>query len=180
MDEAYRETPLAYFVAQYGLHHFDESMQALYAIGKRSYSAHIAVREFLERFPDKTLALMRKWTADKDPQIRRLVSGAASPRIHLKTMPGISKLTALVEDPRPVLDLLHRLRNDPSRPVRESVARSLSDILQDNPEIGYAAIDQWLKGAGDRTRETIRAAVRSAAWRGDPRSMALLIGLNRR
>jgi 3-methyladenine DNA glycosylase AlkC len=180
MDAAYRETPLAFFVASYGLDHFDASMAALYEIGKRSYSADVAVREFLARYPEKTLALLKKWTADRDPQIRRLVSGASSPRIHLKTMPGITKLTALVADPRPVLELLNCLKGDPSGPVRESVARSLGDVLQDNPDIGYAAIDQWLRGAGDHTRETIRTAVRSAAWRGDPRSMALLIGLGRR
>lgn len=179
MDEAYRETPLAYFVAHYGVDHFDESMQALYEIGKRSYSAHVAVREFLVRYPEKTLTLLKKWTADSDPQIRRLVSGASSPRIHLKAMPGITKLTALIEDPRPVLDLLNQLKGDSSRPVRESVARSLGDILQDNPDIGYAAIEQWLRGAGDRTRETVRAAVRAAAWRGDPRSMALLVQFSR-
>jgi 3-methyladenine DNA glycosylase AlkC len=180
MDEAYRETPLAYFIAHYGLEEFDVSMRALYEIGKRSYSAHVALREFLVRYPEKTLALLRKWTKDRDPQIRRLVSGATSPRIRLKAMPGITKLTELIKDPRPVLELLNELKSDPSRPVRESVARSLSDILQDNPDIGYAAIDQWLKRAGDRTRETVRAAVRSAAWRGDPRSMALLVGLSHR
>ena len=179
MDEAYREAPLASFVAQFGLDDFEVSMQALYEIGKRSYSAQVAVREFLVRYPDETLDRLKKWTQDEDPQVRRLVSGSTSPRIRLKAMPGITKLQSIVENPQPVLELLNRLVADPSHPVRESVARSLGDILQDNPEMGYSAIEQWLKKAGSHTRETIRSAVRHAAWRGDPRSMALLVQLGR-
>ena len=95
-------------------------------------------------------------------------------------MPGITRLDAFIADPRPVLMLLDRLKNDTSRAVREAVAANLSDVLRDNPDVGFAAIDQWLKGAGPKTRETIRMAVRHSAWRGDPRCLALLVGLGQR
>jgi hypothetical protein len=47
------------FVVKYGLDYFDISMQALYEMTKR-FTAEGAIRAFIQRYPEQTLALLRR------------------------------------------------------------------------------------------------------------------------
>ncbi len=173
MPDAYKLTPVAYFVAEYGRDHFDESMAALRQIASRTYAAQVALRVFLHDGPDRCLKVLHTWVHDPDPHIRLLVSGGTRPRLRLRAMPGVTLLTCFIDDPVPLLDLLAHLKNDPSYAVRRSVGGNLSDILKDNPNLAYATLTHWAQDATRQTRQIIRRAVRLAVKKGDPRALAL-------
>src|SRR5882672_8879683 len=84
------------FVGQHGHDHFDESMDALKFFTPFS-SAEFAIREFLKRDLTRTLAVMERWSRDKDEHVRRLASEGSRPRL-----PWSFRLAALVTDPSPV------------------------------------------------------------------------------
>ena len=173
MPNAYKLTPVAYFIAEYGRDHFDESLAALRQVASRTYAAQVALRVFLRDDPDRYLTLLHTWVHDPDPHIRLLVSGGTRPRLRLRAMPGIALLTRFIDDPRPLLDLLAQLKNDSSYAVRHSVGGNLSDILKDNPDVAYAAMTHWAQDATRQTRQIIRRAIRLAIKKGDPRAFAL-------
>jgi hypothetical protein len=60
---AFLYMPHMYYVAQYGLDHFEDSMRAQYALTQR-FTAEYSIRAFLERHPEATLARLREWTSD--------------------------------------------------------------------------------------------------------------------
>ena len=173
MPDAYKLTPVAYFIAEYGRDHFGESMAALRQIASRTYAAQVALRVFLRDDPDRCLTVLRAWVRDPNPHIRLLVSGGTRPRLRLRAMPGVTLLTRFIDDPRPLLALLAHLKNDPSYAVRRSVGGNLSDILKDNPDLAYATLTHWAQDATRQTRQIIRRAVRLAVKKGDPRALAL-------
>ena len=134
--------PLAAFVEAYGLDHFEESVAALNAITRRD-TAEFAIRPFLMRYPERTLAVLRRWAHDPSSHVRRLVSEGTRTRL-----PWAARLPAFQRDPTPVLDLLERLKDDPSSYVRRSVANNLNDITKDHPLLAIATLERWSAGAG--------------------------------
>jgi 3-methyladenine DNA glycosylase AlkC len=84
----------------------------------------------LSRDPERTLARLREWARDPHPHVRRLVSEGTRPRL-----PWAPRLVAFQKDPRPVLELLELLKDDPELLVRRSVANNLNDIGKDHPEL---------------------------------------------
>lgn len=160
--------PLAYFVEVYGLDYFDESIAALYEMTKRN-TAEFAIRPFLAKYPQRTLAIMETWTQDENPHIRRLVSEGTRTRL-----PWASRLKMFIEDPSPVLKLLTRLKNDPSLYVRKSVANNLNDIAKDHPQLVLEILTDWHKDATPSTLWIIRHALRTRIKQGDPAALRLL------
>ncbi|MDQ2692473.1 MAG: DNA alkylation repair protein, partial [Chloroflexota bacterium] len=116
------------FVAKYGLGHYDLSMKALYQMTKR-FSAEGAIRAFILGYPAQTLAILADWAEDNNCHVRRLVSEGTRPRL-----PWAIQLKPFIQDPRPVLALLEKLKTDPVLMVRRSVANNLNDIAKDNPD----------------------------------------------
>lgn len=125
------------FVGQHGHGHFEESMDALKFFTPFS-SSEFAIREFLRRDLDRTLAVMTRWSHDPDEHIRRLASEGCRPRL-----PWSFRLEALVRDPAPVRPILENLRADPALYVRKSVANHLNDITKDHPAWVLALIKNW-------------------------------------
>ncbi len=146
---------------------FEVSMRAQHALTRR-FSAEFSIRPFLVQQPERTLARLLEWTADPDPHVRRLCSEGCRPRL-----PWAMRLPALVQDPRPVLPILERLKDDPSLYVRRSVANHLGDIAKDHPEQVFDLCRQWLVGASDERRWLIRHALRHPAKQGHPMALAL-------
>jgi len=68
----------AAYIAKNGLNHFDISMNALYEITKRM-SSEWGVRPFFIKYPEKTLAIFKKWATDENPHVRRFVSEGSRP-----------------------------------------------------------------------------------------------------
>jgi 3-methyladenine DNA glycosylase AlkC len=160
--------PHVFFVAEYGLDHFEVSMRAQYALTKL-FTAEFSIRRYLERHPEVTLARLKDWTTDPSPDVRRLVSEGTRPRL-----PWAPRLRAFQADPRPVLALLELLKDDPDLYVRRSVANNLNDIGKDHPAVLVATARQWMAEATEERRWIIRHALRSAVKRGEPEALGLL------
>src|ERR671915_514619 len=160
--------PHVFFVAERGGDHFEASMRAQYELTQR-FTAEFSIRVFLERYPEATLARLREWARDPSVHVRRLVSEGTRPRL-----PWAPRLRSFQEDPRPVLELLELLKDDPELYVRRSVANNLNDIGKDNPAALVETCRRWLDGASAERGWLVRHALRSAVKRGDPEALALL------
>jgi 3-methyladenine DNA glycosylase AlkC len=152
--------PHAFFVARYGLDHFEASMRAQYEITKR-FTAEFSIRPFIERHREATLERLGEWARDPDPHVRRLVSEGTRPRL-----PWAPRLREFQRDPAPVLALLELLKDDPELYVRRSVANNLNDIGKDHPELLAQTARRWLEGADANRRWLVKHALRSAVKRG--------------
>jgi len=166
--EAFVYLPHVFYVAEHGLGHFDASMDAQHAITQR-FTCEFGIRPFIEREPERTLAVLRGWTRDPSPHVRRLVSEGTRPRL-----PWAPRLRAFVADPAPVLPLLEALRDDPSEYVRRSVANNLNDISKDHPGLVGDLATRWLGDAPPERRRLVRHALRTLLKAGDPAALAAL------
>ncbi len=160
--------PHVFYVAQYGLDHFEASMHAQYELTQR-FSAEFSIRSFLERYPEETLARLEVWARDPSPHVRRLVSEGTRPRL-----PWAPRLRRFQEDPRPVLHLLELLKDDPELYVRRSVANNLNDIGKDHPDVLVETARRWLEDASEERQWLVRHALRSAVKRAEPGALDVL------
>ncbi len=160
--------PHVFFVASYGLGHFQVSMQAQYELTQR-FTAEFSIRPFLEHYPDATLACLATWANDPSHHVRRLVSEGTRPRL-----PWAPRLRAFQADPRPVLALLELLKDDPELYVRRSVANNLNDIGKEHPALLVETAQRWLIDATDERRWLVHHALRSAVKRAEPAALAVL------
>ena len=160
--------PHAMFVAQNGLGHFAESMQAQYQITQR-FTAEFSMRPFLQQHQKATLAQLKKWAGDESHHVRRLVSECTRPRL-----PWASRLREFQRDPQPVLALLELLKDDTSLYVRRSVANNLNDIGKDHPALLVEVAKRWMKNATPEREWIVRHALRGAVKRGDQSALAVL------
>jgi 3-methyladenine DNA glycosylase AlkC len=165
---AFFYAPHVYFVAYYGLDHWETSMRAQYQLTQR-FTAEYSIRAFLDREPGRTLARLREWARDPSSDVRRLVSEGTRPRL-----PWAPRLRRFQLDPSPVIGLLELLKDDPSTYVRRSVANNLNDIGKDHPDVLVATCRRWMKNASEDRRWVIRHALRSAVKRGDRAALEVL------
>jgi 3-methyladenine DNA glycosylase AlkC len=161
--------PHSMYIAEHGLDHLPEAMQAQHALTQR-FTAEFSLRPFLQTHTQATLAHLTQWASDPSAHVRRAVSEATRPRL-----PWAARLPDFVRDPSPVLPLLARLRDDSSSYVRRSVANHLNDIGKDHPELLTGTARQWLDDAPvPATRQALlRHALRTAIKRGDAQALAL-------
>jgi 3-methyladenine DNA glycosylase AlkC len=160
--------PHTAFVAEHGLDHFDLSMRAQYELTKR-FSAEASIRPYIGRDPERAFKVLRAWTRDRNPHVRRLVSEGT--RLRLPWAPRVAWLDA---HPDRVLELLELLKDDPATLVRRSVANNLNDLGKIHPELLVRTCAAWLQGASPDRRALIEHALRSAVKRGVPGALRLL------
>lgn len=168
--------PHSEFIAFYGLEHFELGMQANLELTQR-FSAEFSIRPFIERYPEKSLKLLRKWSRHASPHVRRLVSEGSRPRL-----PWGMRLKVFSSAPEKTLALLELLKDDPELYVRRSVANHLGDLLKDHPELVYETCRSWIAEVSARKipRETrsarfwmIRHAVRLPAKKNNPEALEI-------
>lgn len=159
--------PHTVYVADYALEHFEAAMHAQHALTQR-FTAEFSIRSFIEKYPERTLALLREWAHDPSPHVRRLVSEGTRPRL-----PWAPRLRAFQRDPQPVLALLELLKDDPALYVRRSVANNLNDIGKDHPDLLTAVAKRWSKNATPERAWIVRHALRSAIKRGEAGALAI-------
>lgn len=167
--------PHTLFVAERGLEHFDLSMRAQYELTRR-FSAEGSIRPYIARDPERAFSYLTRWTADPDPHVRRLPSEGTRLRL-----PWAMRVPWLDAHPERVIELLERLRDDPSTMVRRSVANNLNDLGKVHPDLLVRTCAAWLedgKGAGSagsaQRRALVEHALRSAVKRGEPGALRLL------
>jgi 3-methyladenine DNA glycosylase AlkC len=164
----FRYLPHVFFVARYGLDHFEPSMQAQYELTKR-FSCEYSIRAFLLQYPQEAYERLREWASDPNVHVRRLVSEGTRPRL-----PWAPRLREFQKDPAPVIALLELLKDDPDLYVRRSVANSLNDIGKDHPKLAIDVCRRWWDGASAERRWIVRHALRSLVKKGDAGALALL------
>jgi 3-methyladenine DNA glycosylase AlkC len=118
-------------------------------------SSEFAVRPFIIKYPEQTMNRMVIWSEHPNEHVRRLASEGCRPRL-----PWAMALPEFKKDPRPVIRILERLKQDPSEYVRRSVGNNLNDISKDHPEqvlgiasawYGYHPQTDWIVRHGCRT-----------------------------
>jgi 3-methyladenine DNA glycosylase AlkC len=157
---------LSDFVASFGLHDFDFSLEALCEFTKHG-SAEFAVRPFLMADQKRALKTMRRWAEDDCEHVRRLASEGSRPRL-----PWGMRLPALVADPSPSAPILEALKGDEALYVRKSVSNHLNDITKDHPEWVVERLEGW-DLRDERQSWIAKHACRTLIKRGHPRALQL-------
>lgn len=160
--------PHTFFVARYGLNHFEASMRAQYELTQR-FTAEFSIRPFLQQHTQATLKKLESWLDDPSEHVRRLISEGTRPRL-----PWASRLPAFQKDPAPVIRLLEALKDDSSLYVRRSVANNLNDIGKDNPAVMLDTAERWMHDASPERAWIVKHALRVAVKNAEPRALALM------
>jgi 3-methyladenine DNA glycosylase AlkC len=158
---------LPHYVATYGAERFELSMDALKyftAFG----SSEFAIRHFLRRDLERSLALMHDWSLDDNEHVRRLASEGCRPRL-----PWSFRLEPIQAEPRLAAAILDNLKADPSLYVRKSVANHLNDITKDHPQWVLDLIEGWSLD-NKHTAWIARHALRSLIKQGNQRALAII------
>jgi 3-methyladenine DNA glycosylase AlkC len=168
--------PHSNVISTAGLKNFESGMRANYELTKR-FSAEFSVRPFVVEYQAPALRLLKKWSKDSSPHVRRLVSEGTRPRL-----PWAMRLKAIQADPSLTLPLLEALKDDAEPYVQRSVANHLGDILKDHPEAAYETCERWIKEARRRSMPAaqskgrlwvVRHAVRLPAKKGEKRAAGI-------
>ncbi len=85
--------PHSMYIAEHGLDHLPEAMQAQHALTQR-FTAEFSLRPFLQQHTQATLAHLSEWANDPSAHVRRAVSEATRPRL-----PWAARLPDFVRDP---------------------------------------------------------------------------------
>lgn len=161
--------PVARFVEEYGLDHPRESLDAIYQITKR-HTGEYAIRPYLQHHHELTMDAVRTWARDPSHNVRRLASEGIRPRL-----PWAARFTPFVLDPRPAIEVLDMLSDDPSGYVRKSVANNLNDISKDHPDLAVDTARRWMHSSdSDRTAWIARHGLRSLVKQGHGAALAAL------
>ncbi|MFD3757069.1 DNA alkylation repair protein [Streptomyces sp. NPDC058622] len=151
-----------------GLAAFEPGLALLRDLTPR-LTAESAVRPFLRADPARALAVVRGWTGDPDPHVRRLASEGTRPRL-----PWAPQLPAFIADPRPAVPVLNDLHRDESEYVRRSVANHLNDISRDHPALAVEIAAKWRTDPAATTDRVVRHGLRTLVKAGRPDALTLL------
>lgn len=165
---AFTAWPLIDYVAVHGLNHPATALATLAQL-TALFSAEFAIRPFIDQHRELTFEFLHVWVKSEDYHQRRLASEGTRPRL-----PWSQQLTQFIEDPRPILPLLEKLKADPEDYVRRSVANNLNDISKDHPDIVLTTCQRWLEQPARETRWIIRHATRTLVKQDVPAVFALL------
>jgi len=126
------------FVEVYGLDEFEISLSALKIFTIKS-SSEFAIRQFLLKNEQRTMAQMKLWTESENEHVRRLASEGCRSRL-----PWAVALPSFKKDATLVLEILELLKDDASAYVRKSVANNINDISKDHPQVVVDLTKDWL------------------------------------
>ncbi len=154
------------YVELYGMSHWEESLNALGQF-TRYYSSEFAIRPFLDKDPELTMQYMLKWAESDHENVRRFSSEGCRPRL-----PWAMLLPEFIDNPKPVLKVLEKLKNDKSEFVRKSVANNLNDISKDHPDVVLDVAERWY-GNSKETDWIVKHGLRTLLKQGNTRAMRL-------
>lgn len=161
--------PQCDFVAYNGVDYPEISLNALYEMTKR-FTAEGQIRVFIKNHYTMTMKFLHKLTSDKSPYARRLATEGTRPRLPLG-----SRLDVFIKDPSPVIEILEKLKNDPSEMVRRSVANNFNDISKDNPDIVTATLKKWLaEDNSKQMQKLVKHSLRTLEKQGNPQALEIL------
>jgi 3-methyladenine DNA glycosylase AlkC len=165
--QGWASLPVGAYIAEAMIDAPGTALPLLAAMTSR-FSAEFAIRPFFDAHYALTMRHLAEWVTHPDEHVRRLVSEGSRPRL-----PWAPRLRRFMDDPSPTLELLDRLRDDPSEYVRRSVANHLNDIAKDHPERAVAVARRWAADATDGGF-VVRHGLRTLVKAGHPDALALL------
>lgn len=165
--EGWAAWPLAAVVEIFGSMCPDAALDAMEHVTKRM-SCEFAVRPLLRDHFEATSARLVEFTAHEDERVRRLPSEGTRPRL-----PWGTRVQRLLDDPQAGLELLQRLRHDPSETVRRSVANHLNDVSTTHPDLVIETLATW-SDEPETDHRMVRHALRTLVKRGHPAALRLL------
>jgi 3-methyladenine DNA glycosylase AlkC len=167
LNSGFVSISLPHYVAMYGAHDFEQSMDALKYFTTFG-SAEFAIRYFLRSDLQRSLALMQQWSLDDNEHVRRLASEGSRPRL-----PWSFRLEQIQRDPTLAAGILDNLKADASLYVRKSVANHLNDITKDHPKWVLDVIEGWSL-ENKHTAWIAKHALRSLIKQGNQRALAII------
>lgn len=149
------------YIELFGLEHFEQSVTAMKDLTRYS-TAEFAIRPYMIRYETQMLPILHQWAIDDNEHVRRLAAEGSRPR-------GVwtAHLESFKKDPAPVLNLLEKLKADPSLYVRKAVANNLNDISKDHPGLVIKTALKWQKDGNKHTDWIIKHACRSLIKKGE-------------
>ena len=156
------------FVELFGQEEWKLSISALEIITQH-VSGEFAIRPFIANRPEETLHHMLRWADHPHPGVRRLASEGCRPRL-----PWGMRLHVLIKDPRQILPILEKLKDDPREEIRRSVANNLNDISKDHPYLVVDLLSSWQDEEDPQRVRLIKHALRTLLKRGHPGALELL------
>jgi 3-methyladenine DNA glycosylase AlkC len=168
-----RYMPHAAYIRKYGLEDYDAAIRLQAELTKR-FTAEFSIRAFLDHYPERTYAQMLSWAGDENAHLRRLASEGLRPRL-----PWAPRLRGFQADPRPVLAVLERLKDDPERYVQRSVANNLNDIAKDHPTLVLETCRRWAMDAPAGRAWIVGHALRTLIKAGNAEAIGILGGTER-
>lgn len=164
--------PFSEYIGQFGLDHFDESLEAMTVLTQH-FTAEFAVRPFFIKDQNKVLKFFARNVNHPNHHIRRWISEGSRP-----LLPWGERLPAFVIDPSPTIKLLEKLKYDDELYVRKSVANHINDISKHHPELVIQTLESWVKAAPEVHREKIlwikRHGLRTLIKKGNKDALRLM------
>jgi 3-methyladenine DNA glycosylase AlkC len=155
------------FVEKYGMDDYDTSIEAIELYTQFSTS-EFAIRPFITKAPERTMAKMLEWSLHENHHVRRLASEGCRP-----LLPWAMKLIDLNNDPSPIIPILENLNNDEEDYVYRSVANNLNDISKNHPDLVLNLCKKWLVNASKNTKWLVKHALRTLLKQGNQRAMQM-------
>lgn len=120
--------------------------------------AWVGVREAVGADVRGAVGILKDWTDERSPNLRRFASEVTRPRGVWCTHIGVLK-----ETPKIGMPILEPLRADPTKYVQDSVANWLNDAGKTRPEFVRDVCAAWSKepAGGKATERIVRRAMRN-------------------
>ncbi|MFV0321448.1 MAG: DNA alkylation repair protein [Alphaproteobacteria bacterium] len=164
--------PIFSIFERHFINEFEAAMTAFYKL-THLFTAEFAIRPFIFHYPEPSFALFSHWSQDESEQIRRLSSEGIRPNL-----PWGGKIHYLNKNPKKIIAILNRLKNDPSLYVRKSVANNFNDISKEHSQIILDNFKKWQANRPTAQQQWImKHALRSLIKQGDKQALAL-VGVN--
>ena len=150
------------YIEKFGVEDFETSVPALKELTKYG-SSEFAIRPFMINYPDRMMPVLHDWAVDENEDVRRLAAEGSRPR-----GVWVAHIEAFKKDPKPVLELLDKMKTDESKYVQKAVANNLNDISREHPDLVIKTAKQWLRNGDKNTAWIVRRACRSLIKQGHP------------
>jgi len=160
----------AEWVARHGCtdEHLDRSLEFLRQATMR-FSVENAIRPFLARYPEESMAFIRACAGDANYHVRRLASEGIRPYL-----PWAQRVRLPAES---VVEVLTALHADSTRYVTRSVANTLNDLSRDDPALVIRTLEGWHRSSAQAQDELdwmTRHALRTLVKADDAQALELL------
>lgn len=135
--EGWRLWPLGKYVELYGTQDYEASIAFSKELTKR-FTSEFCMRPLLEHKPAESFVILKQWSLDENPRVRRLASECM--RIRLPWAKKSSLVLSYFDD---FLEILENLKDDKDKAIQKSVANNLNDLYKEDLALFETVIAKW-------------------------------------